>query len=668
MRVAFVLSLPYPAAPGGAERWFVEVARALDKHVDVTAHYMVRVGDRSSSLAIEESSTGIPTQLHRCVAPPGRHGYRLALAPGLIRAMSSAEVVHVHQFGSMSAQLLGAMGRLGGASTFVTDHGSSGVELGRKLGLVRLFDGFLAVSEFAASFSASSRTRVVLGGVDPELFQPGERSAEPFALYVGRLLPHKGVDWLIRSLPSGARLVVAGRPDPEDRRGYLELLRSLARGKDVQFLLEPTDAEIAALYRSAWAAVLPSLDRDVYGRHISGPELLGLTALEAMASGTPVIASKVASLPEVVRHGENGMLVEPGDETALKSSLARLLADRETVESIGSAARADAVARFSWDRVADRCLRAYQALGHGRRLESNLGRSPRTAGARSFSMRASLGRLRIMAIGIWMNLSRGWRATTARSFARWFVDTFMYRVLAVAPIGVDRLRTIHFRDGGVITYRLNRGDVRTIAETWMNRAYELPFIVERPRVILDLGANIGATSIWLARRYGCERVIAVEPVPANAALARRNLAANGVPGEVHEAVVGPGEGIAHFADSPESTLGRLADQGREVRVVTVPALIDAEQIDLMKMDIEGAEAALLAGRPPWLGQVRLIVAEIHPQFADADRVVRTLEEAGFDCHLLADDHVGPKGAEFMAAFVRPSDGLSTSEVPGAVAS
>lgn len=269
-------------------------------------------------------------------------------------------------------------------------------------------------------------------------------------------------------------------------------------------------------------------------------------------------------------------------------------------------------------------------------------------------------RLRVTALAIWLNWSRGWRMTSGiKSFLRWAVDTLLYRIMAVIPIAGVRVRTIRLRGGCVLSYRLSRADFRTVAETWLTGFYELPFAIEPPRLVVDLGANIGATATWLVMRYGCDRLIAVEPVPANAALARRNLAANGVNAEVHEAAVGAREGTAYFDDSGESTEGRLADRGREVRVLTVPELIGREQVDLMKMDIEGAEAEVIAGEPGWLRQVRVLITELHPQFADTDRILETLKHAGFEYRRLPGDPHTPDGPEFMAVFSRPEPGGSS---------
>ena len=93
------------------------------------------------------------------------------------------------------------------------------------------------------------------------------------------------------------------------------------------------------------------------------PELLGLTLLESLASGTPVIATDVASLPEIVRDGETGRVVVPGDVRALAEALESFLADPGAAARAGALGRADVLARFTWDEVAERCLDAYRELG-----------------------------------------------------------------------------------------------------------------------------------------------------------------------------------------------------------------------------------------------------------------------------------------------------------------
>ena len=76
---------------------------------------------------------------------------------------------------------------------------------------------------------------------------------------------------------------------------------------------------------------------------------------------------------------------------------------------------------------------------------------------------------------------------------------------------------LRLRGGVTITYRFNKGDIWSVREVWLFECYRPPFEIAIDHV-LDLGANIGLTSLWLAKRYGCGRIIAVEPSAANARL------------------------------------------------------------------------------------------------------------------------------------------------------
>src|SRR5207253_1960845 len=143
------------------------------------------------------------------------------------------------------------------------------------------------------------RTRVIYGGADPGRFCPEPSASRDGVLFVGRITPHKGIDRLISALPGGAHLKVAGSTGHDPRppeRDYPRLLRRLASGKEVDFLGPVPDRELPDLYRGAVALALPSVERTCYGREVRVSELLGLAALEAMASGTPVVCSRLGGL------------------------------------------------------------------------------------------------------------------------------------------------------------------------------------------------------------------------------------------------------------------------------------------------------------------------------------------------------------------------------------
>ena len=229
------------------------------------------------------------------------------------------------------------------------------------------------------------------------------------------------------------------------------------------------------------------------------------------------------------------------------------------------------------------------------------------------------------------------RAGDPASALRWAGDVILDRALAVAPLPrLNTTRTVRI-DGGVsLRYRLNRGDIQSVREVWLEETYRVPMPLDRVAVVVDLGANIGLTSVYLATRHRPEWVLAVEPVAANARLARRNLAANGVRGEVLEAAVAAEDGFVDFQEAADSNVGRSVsgDGSRRVPAVTMATLLqrlgDDARIDLVKVDVEGAEAELFSGDLDWLRRVRCLMVEFHPDRVDYPGLVQTLESAGFD--------------------------------------
>jgi glycosyltransferase involved in cell wall biosynthesis len=199
---------------------------------------------------------------------------------------------------------------------------------------------------------------VIKGGVDAAAFTP---PASPVArdrvLYVGRLLPHKGVDRLITALPPELPLTVCGRPyDP----GYFDLLRSLAEGKRVEFVTDADDARTLDLYRRAWANVLPSVYVDCYGHAHEAPELMGLTLLEALACGTPAVASRVAAMPEFINEGETGFVYDDLDELA--GLLRRLATEPGLADRMGREGRRVVEREFDCRVAGAKLVAVYESL------------------------------------------------------------------------------------------------------------------------------------------------------------------------------------------------------------------------------------------------------------------------------------------------------------------
>jgi FkbM family methyltransferase len=225
-------------------------------------------------------------------------------------------------------------------------------------------------------------------------------------------------------------------------------------------------------------------------------------------------------------------------------------------------------------------------------------------------------------------------------------DFMLSRMLSLGQLpGYNAERTVRLKDGTTLHYRFNRGDLQSLREVWVDEVYacELPFEV---RTVLDLGANIGLASIWLARRaQGGQtqsnpvkpmQILAVEPVPANAEVVRANFELNQVSGEVVGAAVGQQTGHAWFEQRTESNLGRLLDHDMPgalpVPVVGIRDLLSRfpeGRVDLVKMDIEGAEAKLLGSDTDWLSRVKALMVEWHDDRADSCPLIRNVEGAGF---------------------------------------
>ncbi len=343
---------------GGGERYPIELARALARQDDVDCE-LVTFGPRASS---HLDASGLRV---RILASMGhlRHHPAHPVAPGLIAALANVDLVHTHHLRSAPSQLAAIVSRVQHTAVVTTDHGLGG---GGWCGILpRMFHGFLAVSRFSADTLGTppAKTSVIYGGADPARFHPDSDVSRSGVLFVGRITPHKGIDRLIQALPTGVELTIAGtaghdRHLPE--RDYFHLLRRLAAGRAVRFLGAVNEIDLPQLYRQTSVLVLPSVQRTCYGRSVPIAELLGLCILEAMASGTPVIASRIGGLPEIVVDGETGFLTAPGDIESLHDRLSTVLSDGRLARRLGDRARTHATERFTWDACARRCLSAYQ--------------------------------------------------------------------------------------------------------------------------------------------------------------------------------------------------------------------------------------------------------------------------------------------------------------------
>jgi glycosyltransferase involved in cell wall biosynthesis len=186
--------------------------------------------------------------------------------------------------------------------------------------------------------------RTIYDGVDTQRFHPNDESEmQPGTLlFVGNAEDYnKGIVYLLRGmamLPSSlrARLYVVGGPTGKPRIALREIER-LRIADRVTIVGRVSDDELAGWYRRAQLLVSPSLY-----------EGFGLPAAEAMASGTPVVATDAGALPEVVADGETGLVVPPADAAALADAIAELLDAPERCRELGRAGRQRVLDQFTW--------------------------------------------------------------------------------------------------------------------------------------------------------------------------------------------------------------------------------------------------------------------------------------------------------------------------------
>jgi glycosyltransferase involved in cell wall biosynthesis/phosphoheptose isomerase len=256
------------------------------------------------------------------------------------------------------------------------------------------------VFELVRMGASSSRVTVIPSGVDLRLFAPqGEVAPRTGGVHrlvcVGRLVQRKGIGNVISALAHlpGVELLVAGGPeraalanDPEARRLH-QLARETGVGDRVTLLGRVAREQLPALLRSADVLV-----------SVPWYEPFGITPLEAMACGVPVVASAVGGLIDTVVDGRTGVHVPPRDPERLAAELHRLLDDPGRRARYGRAGVKRARRLYDWDRLAAATLDTYARVAHPRRprlQRAALGAYvlPGDGAEHLASLRAGLGRL-----------------------------------------------------------------------------------------------------------------------------------------------------------------------------------------------------------------------------------------------------------------------------------
>ncbi|WP_043653865.1 glycosyltransferase family 4 protein [Nocardia thailandica] len=353
--------------PGGVQAHVVELARVF-----------LERGHQVSVLAPASDDTPLPdfvVSAGKAVAIPYNGSVaRLSFGPTAytrIRRWIDAgefDVLHIHEPNAPSLSMLAlkiAEGPI--VATFHTSTTKSLV-LSTFQGVLRPYhekiSGRIAVSELARRWQVEalgSDAVEIPNGVDVGAFARGPLldgypRAGGTVLFLGRYdEPRKGMDVLLGALPTLAarhpdvEILVVGRGDEERlRREAGPLARHL------RFLGQVDDAEKAAAMRSADVYVAPNL----------GGESFGIILIEAMAAGTPVVASELDAFRRVLRDGAAGMLVPVGDSAALARAVDTVLTDDAArSELVRTATRV--VSAYDWPVVAEQILRVYETVTVG---------------------------------------------------------------------------------------------------------------------------------------------------------------------------------------------------------------------------------------------------------------------------------------------------------------
>ena len=207
-------------------------------------------------------------------------------------------------------------------------------------------------------------------GVDHKMFRPGSRAESrdklgiefgPLLLFVGRIQPLKGVDVAIETLAEVrrehplARLVIVGGPSGSDGEAEIVHLRQLAmqRGLENAVVFRPPETHevLADFYRACDVLLVPSRS-----------ESFGLVAVEAQASGLPVVAADVGGLAYAVSDGQSGFLIDDFDPRRWATAVNSIVGDSGLADRFSEGAVRHSE-RFSWEATADRLLELYSGIG-----------------------------------------------------------------------------------------------------------------------------------------------------------------------------------------------------------------------------------------------------------------------------------------------------------------
>ncbi len=371
-----LITQDFPPDVGGTQTYASELARRLAVRCEDFAVIAPQVP------GAEAVDATLPFDVVRVRAPYDALSV-LALVPllRLARQRGFEATFHVQWPTALAALLARPFG--GPRRIFVAAHGRevlleplarypmlNALYNGVRRWVLRSADGFFPVSHYTAALLRergvpAERLTVLHNGTDPARFHPVETTAlrrqlgldgRSVLLTLSRLVPRKGIDTVLRALPEVAAEVpdvcyLVGGSGP-DRPRLEMLVRELGLTDRVRFLGKIPDEQLLQYYNLCDVFVLPSRQDPP---HVEG---FGIVFLEAGACGKPVVGARAGGIPDAVRAGETGLLVEPDDAQELAQALLRLLQDADLAARLGAGGQQRVRLNATWDHAADHLYRA----------------------------------------------------------------------------------------------------------------------------------------------------------------------------------------------------------------------------------------------------------------------------------------------------------------------
>lgn len=343
---------------GGGERYVTELASCMASFVDTT---LVSFSSKRSSYHQGD--------LKFEIYPVNYFIRDKKVNPLSLRYLGSildADIVHIHNINTLISDQGCLVASLLGKRVFVTDYGGGAdFVLNRKLPVFQLYKNAIIYSKYSFDFlpeELQKVSRLIKGGIDTKRFCPSSfLEKEKKVLFVGRILPHKGINYLIEAFRllnfPDYKLTIVGKVYNE--RFYQDL-KQLAVGLPVEFIHDADDDRLLHEYRTALVTVLPSVHTTCYGDYTSVPELMGFTLLESQACGTPVICTDAGAMHEFVDHGKTGFIVKQNSGESIANALQRLIS-LSSLERAEFSSRCQAwIESMGWTNIVQKHLEVYR--------------------------------------------------------------------------------------------------------------------------------------------------------------------------------------------------------------------------------------------------------------------------------------------------------------------